>query len=184
MNIRENKWVRKMTESQPVEKLVPRIVEQYTEHPRGWRVIHTPTGDMLIFGPDVNYQLRLIELSPFSFTGVGMEIDAPELNDDEITAAPEFGLRPLDENDIHNLIAVIMGQSSRIPQIGEIVRRTPVSPAQLERSDVRHILSGPVLSRPDLTAFSPEVIRRQYELKRQAMTIFRERYPQRAGMYF
>ncbi len=172
-----------MTEPQPVEKLIPRIFEKYTENPRGWHILNTPSGDMVVLGPDVSYQLRIIELSPSRYTGVGMEIESLEMPVEEISGTPEFGLRVLDEQDIRILAEALVGSSNMLPQVEEIVRRTPVSLAQIEHSDVKHILSGPVLSRPDLKCFSPSVIRRQYELERHAQRIFRERYPLRAGMY-
>ncbi|NWF96353.1 MAG: hypothetical protein HXY34_09445 [Candidatus Thorarchaeota archaeon] len=173
-----------MTEAEPVEQLVPRIVEQYNRQPRGWRVLHTPAGDMLVIGPESAFQLRLIALSPFQFTGAGVEISTQDPSLAEVRNTPEFGLRPLDERDIERFMSVIQSPEAALPMIEEIVKREPVAPAEIEREKVRHLLSGPVLTRPDLTSFSPDTLKLQRQLEASAHEVFRKRHSMRAGIYY
>jgi hypothetical protein len=145
-----------VTDPEPIEKIMPRILKQYSERSRGWHIMSTPRGEMLILSSDSAFQLKLIPLNPFEYTGAGVEL--PESSDtaEEIRASPEFGLRPLDETDLQ----------------GEDLSTTD-----------GHILRGPVLTRPDLGSLSPEILKRQLSLDRSAERTFRRRYPDRAGMY-
>ena len=68
-----------MTDPEPAEKIVPRIIEQYSERPRGWHIMNTPRGEVLVLSSDSAFQLKLIPLNPREFTGAGVEL--PESND-------------------------------------------------------------------------------------------------------
>ena len=98
-----------MTDPEPAEKIVPRILKQYSERPRGWHIMNTPRGEVLVLSSDSAFQLKLIPLNPREFTGAGVEL--PESNDivDSIRTSPEFGLRPLSEVDLQG----IRGQGDR-----------------------------------------------------------------------
>jgi hypothetical protein len=127
--------------------------------------------------------LKLIQLSPYEFTGAGVEL--PESNDtaESIRSSPEFGLRPLKETDLQGLFNALTGSTEPSISIGDILKRTPksIDDLSLESS---HILRGPVLTRPDLGSLGPELLKRQLSLDRSADRIFRKKYPMRAGMYF
>ncbi len=174
----------RLPDAEPVEDVIPRILEQYSERPRGWRVLHTPVGDMLVVGPTSAYQLRLIPLGPGRFTGAGVELDGESPSIERMKATPEFGLRSLTNNDLEDLIRGIENPEISRPKIDEIIKRTPIHPSDLGRQKAKHYLSGPVLTRPDLTSLSPDIssIRRNLEL--QAEKVFREKYPMRSGMFF
>jgi len=175
--------VRTVTDPEPAEDIVPRILEQYSERPRGWHIMNTPRGEVLVLSSDSAFQLRLIPLNPREFTGAGIEL--PESNDivDSIRTSPEFGLRPLSENDLHGIAqSVQTGQDAR-QEIGEILSRTPLSLEDLSSSQSSHILRGPVLTRPDLGSLSPEILKMQIALDKSAQKTFRKRYPMRSGMY-
>lgn len=173
-----------MTKTEPVDELVPRILESYAEKPRGWRVLSTPKGDMLVLGPDSSFQMKLIPLSPQKMTGVGVEMSSSSSSLKSIRRSPEFGLRPLSETDIEGIIKSLSSHGSALPQIQTIIQRNPLTPLELEQSTAQHLLSGPVLTRPDFSSLSPEMIKLQTSLEREAMENFRKRYPMRAGMYF
>ena len=172
-----------MTDPEPIEKIMPRILKQYSERPRGWHIMSTPRGEMLVLSSDSAFQLKLIPLNPFEYTGAGVEL--PESSDtaESIRASPEFGLRPLDETDLHGIINSLTGSSEPGLSVADILKRTPRSIEDLS-SSASHILRGPVLTRPDLGSLSPEVLKRQLSLDRSAERTFRRRFPERAGMYF
>ncbi len=144
----------------------------------------TPRGEMLILSSDSAFQLKLIPLNPYEFTGAGVEL--PESCDtvESIRSSPEFGLRPLNETDLQGILNSITGDSGPKLSLDEILRRTPRSLDDLSTDISTPILRGPVLMRPDLGSLSPEILRRQISLDRSAEKTFRKRFPERAGMYF
>ena len=173
-----------MTDPETAEEIVPRILKQYSERPRGWHIMNTPRGEVLVLSSDSAFQLKLIPLNPREFTGAGVEL--PESNDivDSIRTSPEFGLRPLSEADLQGIVNSMSGGNQDARQeIGEILSRTPLSIEDLSSNENSHILRGPVLTRPDLGSLSPEILKMQMALDRSANKTFRKRYPMRAGMY-
>lgn len=172
-----------MTDPEPIEKIMPRILKQYSERPRGWHIMSTPRGEMLVLSSDSAFQLKLIPLNPYEYTGAGVELPESSETAESIRASPEFGLRPLDETDLQGIINSLSGSSEPSLSISDILKRTPQSIEDLS-SKASHILRGPVLTRPDLGSLSPEVLKRQISLDRTADRTFRRHYPERAGMYF
>jgi hypothetical protein len=175
--------VRTVTDPEPAEEIVPRILEQYSERPRGWHIMNTPRGEVLVLSSDSAFQLKLIPLNPREFTGAGIEL--PESNDivDSIRTSPEFGLRPVSETDLQGIAQSIQTNQDARQEIGEILSRTPLSIEDLSSNQSSHILRGPVLTRPDLGSLSPEILKMQMSLDKSAQKTFRKRYPMRAGMY-
>ncbi|MBN2228113.1 MAG: hypothetical protein JW779_00870 [Candidatus Thorarchaeota archaeon] len=176
-----------MNDPEPAEEIVPRILKQYSERPRGWHIMNTPTGDVLVLSTDSAFQLKLIPLSPFEFTGAGIELSKSNKTIESIRSSPEFGLRPIDELDLQKLVNALGSSQSTgsVPEVQEILKRAPVSLEDLSSNKHAqdHILRGPVLMRPDLGSLSPELLEMQTLLDRSAQKSFRDRYPMRAGMY-
>lgn len=162
---------------------MPRILKQYSERPRGWHIMSTPRGEMLVLSSDSAFQLKLIPLNPYEYTGAGVELPESSETAESIRSSPDFGLRPLDETDIQGLVSSLTGSSETGISISDILKRTPQSIEDLS-SKASLILRGPVLTRPDLGSLSPEVLKRQLSLDRSAERTFRRRFPERAGMYF
>jgi hypothetical protein len=172
-----------VTDPEPIEKIMPRILKQYSERPRGWHIMSTPRGEMLVLSSDSAFQLKLIPLNPYEFTGAGVELPESSEAAEEIRSSPEYGLRPLDETDLQGIINSLSGSSEPKISVADILKRTPRSIDDLSPKD-SHILHGPVLTRPDLGSLSPEILKRQLSLDKSAERTFRRRYPERAGMYF
>ncbi len=139
---------------------------------------------MLVFGPTSSFQLKLIPLGPQKYTGAGVEITESKKTLKRISRTPEFGLRPLSSGDITDLIQAFDDPQTSSLKIQSILSRTPQSHSDLAESDVDHILSGPILTRPDFGSLDPEILKRQLLLDRSASDVFRRRYPMRSGMYF
>jgi hypothetical protein len=144
----------------------------------------TPRGEMLILSSDSAFQLKLIPLNPYEFTGAGVEL--PESCDtvETIRSSPEFGLRPLSEPDLHGIMNSVTGETGPKLSLDDILKRTPRSIEDISADTPTPILQGPVLMRPDLGSLSPEILKRQLSLDRSAEQTFRKRFPERAGMYF
>ena len=144
----------------------------------------TPRGEMLVLSSDSAFQLKLIPLNPYEFTGAGVEL--PESCDavDSIRSSPEFGLRPLSESDLHGILNSLTGEKGPKLSLDDILRRTPRSLEDISADTPSPILRGPVLMRPDLGSLSPEILKRQLSLDRSAEKTFRKRFPERAGMFF
>ena len=144
----------------------------------------TPRGEMLVIGPDSAFQLKLISMYPFEFVGSGTEVKDTNSVVKSVRSTPEFGLRPLTETDIQGLVAAFGDPPGIQSQLREIIKRAPVSSSKLSGSSIGHILSGPVLTRPDLGSLGGDLKKVQDVLDKSAMSVFRKRYPMRAGMYF
>jgi hypothetical protein len=144
----------------------------------------TPRGEMLVLSSDSAFQLKLIPLNPYEFTGAGVEL--PESCDtvDAIRSSPEFGLRPLSESDLHGIMNSVTGDKGPKLSLDDILKRTPRTIEDITADTPSPILRGPVLMRPDLGSLSPEILKRQLSVDRSAERTFRKRFPERAGMYF
>ncbi len=172
-----------MTDIEPADEIVPRILKQYSKSPRGWRVLSTPRGEMLVVGPESTFQLKLISLNPMEYTGAGIEITDSNSAIDRLRASPEYGLRPLDSMDIQKLIESLSDPASSRTHLESIIQRDPIIPKDLEKTSVDHLLTGPVFTRPDLGSMSPDILKLQDSLDKSAQRIFKKQYPMRAGMY-
>lgn len=173
-----------MTDPEPVDSIVPRIMELYTQSPKGWHVLSTPKGDMLIMGPDSSFHLKLIPINPTEFTGVGVEIPGSHKSLDFVRRVPEYGFRPIHDSDLDQILSLLNQGSDAQSVIKSIIQREPMTPTAIEHSDARHILTGPVLTRPNLGDISSEISKVHSSLEREALELFRKKYPMRAGMFF
>lgn len=144
----------------------------------------TPRGEMLVLSPESAFQLKIIPLSPFEFTGAGVEIPNSNKAIDSIRSSPEFGFRPLDESDLVSIAQAIGSEEQPQSKLREILARTPLSLDDVASGTASHILRGPVLMRPELGSLDPETLRMQVDLDKEADRIFRKKYPMRSGMYF
>jgi hypothetical protein len=144
----------------------------------------TPKNEMLVVGPDAAFQLKLIPLNPREVTGAGVELPDSNPAIDQLRESPEYGLRPLDAVDIQTLIESMSNPAESTTHLQSIIHRDPVTPQDLEKVDVQHLLTGPVFTRPDLGSMSPELLKIQDTLERSAQRIFKKKHPMRAGMYF
>jgi hypothetical protein len=144
----------------------------------------TPRNEMLVLSSDSAFQLKLIPLNPYEFTGAGVEL--PESCDtvDTIRSSPEFGLRPLSETDLHGIINSLTGEHGPKLNFEDILKRTPRTIEDISADAPAPVLRGPVLMRPDLGSLSPEILKRQLSVDRSAEKTFRKRFPERAGMFF
>jgi hypothetical protein len=169
---------------EPADEIVPRILKRYSESPRGWRMMSTPVGDMLVVGQDSAFQLRIIPINPREYTGAGTEL--PESNDviDRMRTSPEFGSRNLTQTDIETLVESMSNPAQIQQHLHDILHRNPLLPTEIDKGGIDHLLTGPVLTRPDLDGLGPDVLNLRRSLERSANRVFRKKYPMRAGMYF
>jgi hypothetical protein len=141
----------------------------------------SPGGDMLVLGPESAFQLKLISINPRKFTGAGIEIPDSDEAFERMRATPEFGFRPIRGSDIQDIVRALKHPEIVRPQINTILRRTPLPITEIKPSE--SILTGPVLTRPDLGSLSPDIMKTQLSLDRVAWKQFRKHYPMRAGMF-
>ena len=144
----------------------------------------TPRGEMLIVGPESAFQLKLISLNPQEFTGVGIEIPRSAGPLRQIETTPEFGFRPLSDFDLKKIIETLWNPEIVRPQIEKILKRAPLPHTQLNRIKGSPILSGPILTRPDLGTLGPDILKTQDLLDKLAWRKFRKQHQMRAGMFF
>ncbi len=173
-----------MTDIQPVEDLLPHIMEQHRQSPKGWHVLGTPKGDLIIISPSSTFHLKFIQINPSTLTGVGVELAGRPRELDAIRQSPEYGLRPLHDSDISQIITSLQQSNDAGPVLQSIISRDPLLPQELENSDANHFLTGPILTRPDFGDLGPKLLKLRSTLDHEALERFRKNYPMRAGMFF
>jgi hypothetical protein len=169
--------------TEPAESLLKRITAQYNEKPRGWRVFADPKGNVLILGPQVGYRLKLVPLSPGEFVGVGADVDPlEEMRKEE--PVPFYGLRPLSRQQASELFGSIQpsGQISSYA-IRRLLGVEPVPTWDLQEKKLSGLLTGPIVTHPNLSAVPRGQEELEAKLSLEADRLFRARYPFRAGIY-
>ncbi len=176
--------VNKLKDIEPAEEIMDRVMRLYSRRPRGWHVLHTPVGDMLIIGPDSAFQLRMMPLSPRESIGVGVELPNVPERLSNINSAPDFGIRGLTDEDLEVMLGALQGDAHAMDKVDAILKRDPLPPSAIETEKIDHIISGPIFSRPSLASIDPSLGDITEYLDASVRDLFRERYPLRSGMYF
>lgn len=112
-------------------------------------------------------------------------MELPERDDslDYLTSSPEFGLRPLMKSDMEGLANAVGDAEKAKQSIRALLERDPLSPSEAKKNRAKQFLSGPVLTRPELSSLGPAIKKAELTLDKNAQDIFRRKYPMRAGMY-
>ncbi|MEM4245686.1 MAG: hypothetical protein QW390_00140, partial [Candidatus Bathyarchaeia archaeon] len=159
-------------------------MERYNRNPEGWRVLTDFKGNVLILGPTTGYRLKLIPLNPNEYTGVGARIgDLSEVRK-AFDKAPPYGFRPLSGEEFRELLETFH-QDGTVQE--EILKRLlgvkPVPLPELQGSGAEAVLSGPIITRPDLSLVSDGQKELEMRLSKEADKLFRMRYPHRTSFY-
>lgn len=167
-----------------LEDLTEEIKHRYDENPMGWKIFQDDKNNVLIIGPDKGYRLKLIPLNPWKYTGVGISMKKDRALDQLRTETPSSGLRTLSKKDFERFISSMNRDGvNRRKIIKNILTRNPVSTQAIDEEGSQAVLSGPVISHPDLSTLSERQRELQQELKNEAEKLFRKKYPKRAGIY-
>ncbi len=170
-------------QAEPAESILKRVMAQYNERPQGWRVFADSRGNLLVLGPGVGYRLKLVPLNPREFVGVGVDIDPME--DLRLgTRLPFYGLRPLSGQQTSELFGA-MRQNGQIGQdvLLRLLGAKPTSEWDLKEEGLAGVLTGPVVTHPDLSAVPAGQKELEERLSLEANRLFRAKYPFRAGIY-
>ena len=167
-----------------LEDLSKEIKLRYDENPRGWSIFQDNKNNVLIIGPDKGYRLKLIPLSPWKHTGVGISMEKDRTLNQLREKTPFSGLRALSKTDSESLLSSInQDRVGRMELINSILDRSPVSTESIEKNRPQAVLSGPVVSHPDLSTLSERQRELQRGLRYEAEKLFRKKYPMRASIY-
>jgi len=170
--------------TKPIELVLREIMKQYNEVPDGWNVLADHSGNILVMGPDSSFWLRTVSLSPYSYIGVGVEVDRSRRIERIVEGTPPYGLRPLSKSEAKRLLDSFRGKSeSQGKIIEELLSVKPASAQDIEERNPEAVISGPILGHPDLGAISSKQRELERRLAVEADRLFRERYPMRAGIY-
>ena len=172
-----------MVNSEPVEFLTKKIMEQYNKHPIGWNVLRDFKGNVLVTGSKEGYMLKLIMINPHEYTGIGVKIDNPSELRTFVEGAPLFGYRPLGNEQVEELLTSFRHENQQNKLISEILENKPVPTLEITKKKHSAVLAGPILSHPDLSRISKSQRELESKLKIGVEKLFRERYPHRAEMY-
>jgi len=173
-----------MVKTAPIERVMHTIMDRYNRKPQGWRVLSDGKGNVLVLGPDVGYQLKLVPLNPHEYTGVGINITRIDDMKDIATEFPSYGFRPLTERETKGLMNTFRhGETLPDDLITELFRIRPVSTLDLPLRNPTAVLGGPVLVHPDLSTISQHQRDLETKLTVAAEKLFRRKYPHRAALY-
>ena len=168
---------------EPIESLMPRILSKYNRKPSGWIVLTDRHQNVLVLGPKTGYRLKLIQLNPSKFTGVGVSIRNTQKIRKQVEGSPSYGFRPLSSSAVEQLIT--SGDSGHIPRdlVNEFFNLSPVPLGDLNKTRPKAILSGPVLVHPNLNVLSTSQKKLDAKLSYEADKLFKTKYSYRAEMY-
>jgi hypothetical protein len=168
---------------EPIEKVIERIINLYNENPRDWRVLIDRRGNALILGPEIGYKLRLIHINPQEYTGVGVKIQGLEEIQENLIHVPSYGFRPLTKYRTKTFLDSIKNQDQRQEKlVRELFKIKPVPTPKLQ-GETETILSGPIITHPDLSIISKGQRKLEARLTMEAERQFRLKYPSRARIY-
>jgi len=167
--------------TQPIESLMNRIMSQYNKHPEGWKVLSDQKGNVLIYGPRNAYRLKLIPLSPEAYTGVGAKLNNVKEMQKLTKRGPPFGLRPLSQAETKELLT--SSQQGQAEVISKLLEAKPLPVGSIFKKKPTAILSGPIISHPNLSAISKSQKELESKLAIDANRLFRKRHPGRAAIY-
>ena len=168
---------------EPIEKVIERIINLYNEDPRDWRVLIDKRGNALVLSPEIGYKLRLIHINPQEYTGVGVKIQGLEEIQENLKNIPSYGFRPLTKYRTKNFLDSIQNQDLiKEKLLRELFKINPVPTWKLQ-GETETILSGPIITHPDLSSISKGQRKLETQLTMEAERLFRLKYPSRARIY-
>jgi hypothetical protein len=171
-------------EAEPIESLMSKIIGRYNRKPEGWKVLTDLKGNVLILGPQLSYRLKLISLNPHDYTGVGIEIGNEKGVRNIAEGVPSYGFRPLTGKETKLLFSSAYQKGaiqSRL--VTKLLGVKPVPTWQLQNNKPKTILTGPVITHPNLSYISKSQGRLEEKLNMEAYRLFRKKYPGRAATY-
>ena len=160
-----------------VEELVKELLRRYDREPRGWSMLADRRGNVLVVGPGIGYKLKLVSIDPKRFTGVGTEIKDFERVSDLLNRFPPYGFRPLPKGAVE----MFLRGELRPELLRKVVELEPVPSWEFRNAEA--ILSGPIISHPDLSVVSSSQRKLEERLAIEADKLFRRLYPRRASIY-
>ncbi|NHV45265.1 MAG: hypothetical protein HA493_01295 [Candidatus Verstraetearchaeota archaeon] len=147
-----------------LEESINEIIERYNKKPKGWKFISDFKGNIIVIGPDIGYQLKVMMINPYESIGIGTRIYEP-LN---FELKYDSGFRILDKESFKRVI------SGNYSIIWDILKRDPVPTYELNKGEV--ILGGPILT-TDIKSKIEEKLSMELE------KLFRKKYPFRVNMF-
>jgi hypothetical protein len=169
--------------TEPIESLLNKILNQYNRRPEGWSVMADRKGNVLVIGPKVGYRLKLVPINPHEYTGVGIRVDELEEVRNFTDGTPSYGFRPLSTQATEELFNTISKRAVDNNLINELLEKKTVPTHILDKRRPRSILTGPIITHPNLCEISKSQRELETKLNIEADKLFRKRYPRRALYY-
>lgn len=160
-----------------------RVINRYNENPEGWNVLLDGRGHMLIVGPNINYKIRFMNINPYEYTGVGTKIETTEEIRNALKNFPHYGFRPLSKANINRMLKSIHRKGAITKKL--IKELTSIKPIPIHDLEERGggILTGPIITHPDLSTISSAQRKLEAKLAIEAEKLFLRKYPSRARLY-
>jgi hypothetical protein len=169
--------------TEPIESLLNKILSQYNRRPEGWSVLADRKGNVLVIGPKAGYRLKLVPINPHEYTGVGIRVDELEEFRNLADGMPSYGFRPLSSQATEELFNTINKKTVDNNLINELLGKKTVSTHILGKKRSGSILTGPIITHPNLSEISKSQRELETKLNIEADKLFRRKYPRRALYY-
>ena len=171
-------------DAEPVESLMTRLVDQYNRRPEGWRILADQKGNVLIISPNETYRLKVIPVNPREYTGVGVKVGGLEEIRGNVDELPSYGFRPISDNDAKRLFNSLNRDGDINNEVlKQLLGRSPVTARDIEEEMPQAVLTGPVITHPDISTISRGQRELEAQLAFEANKFFRKKYPDRAAIY-
>jgi len=151
-----------------LEESINEIIEKYNKKPKGWKFISDFKGNIIVIGPDMGYQLKVMMINPYESIGIGTRLYKPINEPIKYDFKYNSGFRILDEKSFKEII------SGNYNIIWNILRKDPIPTYELNKGKI--ILGGPILA-TDIKSKIEEKL--SIELEK----LFRKKYPFKANMF-
>ncbi|MDH5807236.1 MAG: hypothetical protein QXW62_03245 [Candidatus Methanomethylicaceae archaeon] len=161
-----------------IEELLQEIINYYNKHPKGWRFVSDNKGNVIVIGPDVGYQLKLMMINPNESIGIGTKITNLESIKNIFKIEFDAGFRILDESALNTLISGKFSNNF----ILKLLEKEPSPLNELDKG--KAILGGPFLLHPDIRMISKSQQKLEEKLTMELNKLFRMKYPHRANIYW
>jgi len=174
-------------EIEPLDVLMRKIIDKYNQNPEGWNVLTDQNNNLVILDPEkAGYQIKLIQINPYKYTGVGTRITETEDLQQITQGTHSYGFRALTAKNTDQLINLMQYKENIQKQIlQKVLDVKPLPLSEIEKRKVDAVISGPYthINSSNLTMISPGQRELDRRLSLEGNRLFRKQYPIRSSIY-
>lgn len=169
----------------PAEDIKKEVLKRYDSNPSGWRVLvgrdRRGYTDLVISHDSDIWLIKEELINPFHSVGFGVRDKIVSLEAFEKTAPYTFGLRPLSERQMRNVVLALRSGRSPSKLLAKILRTDPIASTEIASPG---ILQGPVIhSAKGIELISEKQAELDRQLRLELERLLMRKYPQTIATY-